>query len=142
MHSGSPPHTRGKAHFREDGNFINGITPAYAGKGRMERVALSVSGDHPRIRGERRHSPGIFYAVLGSPPHTRGKAGRFSECDQCRGITPAYAGKGRFRPREADFCGDHPRIRGERTKKSPKIKAFLPLLTFFHLVLKIVLQLE
>ena len=50
--NGSPPHTRERLDLclilRDSGR----ITPAYAGKTGVEAGALSLVGDHPRIRGK------------------------------------------------------------------------------------------
>src|SRR5699024_251378 len=52
--SGSPPHTRGKhRQFKRNSGRV-GITPAYAGKTFLALFYLTISRDHPRIRGENR----------------------------------------------------------------------------------------
>ena len=51
--NGSPPHMRGKAvrSYREI--YIEGITPAHAGKSYTYVFAPSKTGDHPRTCGEK-----------------------------------------------------------------------------------------
>ena len=52
----------------------NRITPAYAGKSQQAQVTCESYGDHPRLCGEKKGSPGIKSSILGSPPPMRGKA--------------------------------------------------------------------
>ena len=112
--TGSPPHMRGKElgkHLRlADGR----ITPAYAGKRRAQRVHLPLTGDHPRICGEKLLSAGKQNARLGSPPHMRGKAPPLLPHHVVYGITPAYAGKRSPCQFVFDAVKDHPRICGEK----------------------------
>ena len=70
-----------------------GITPAYAGKSGSICSGGVVTGDHPRICGEKRMFQQPCDKSVGSPPHMRGKVlvpllESFQD-----GITPAYAGK-------------------------------------------------
>ena len=51
--SGSPPHTRGKAASPTGYQRYLRITPAYAGKSKLEGRLVASLGDHPRIRGEK-----------------------------------------------------------------------------------------
>ena len=91
--SGSPPHARGKvgnAHLIAQ-HF--GITPACAGKSKLPRFLQIQSGDHPRMRGEKRKNGKRPQKRRGSPPHARGKAPGWSELPADGGITPACAGK-------------------------------------------------
>ena len=61
----------------------------------------------------------------GSPPHTRGKGGKF----QCHaftiGITPAHAGKRPLVQAILPPLGDHPRTRGEKIGAGLEIPADL-----------------
>ena len=56
--------------------------------------------------------------LLGSPPHTRGKAHPGDLRAGGQGITPAYAGKSPPGPAGGRPPRDHPRIRGEKTCES------------------------
>ena len=91
--SGSPPHTRGKGRNIKYLLWGNGITPAYAGKSDYILSLKTVDRDHPRIRGEKGRSALTLYLLVGSPPHTRGKATTIWIICTPTGITPAYAGK-------------------------------------------------
>ena len=75
---GSPPHTRGKVDdfFRLLLQFR--ITPAHAGKSAFALHSVPAPQDHPRTRGEKVIGTGVARTLLGSPPHTRGKALRQS----------------------------------------------------------------
>ena len=90
---GSPPRMRGKVPMLRRFPIIQGITPAYAGKRRHERMGRQNGQDHPRVCGEKLGFARELIPSLGSPPHMRGKdsENRFAENPQ--GITPAYAGK-------------------------------------------------
>ena len=75
------------------------------------------------MRGEKAVELSLTVLTLGSPPHARGKApDRQLGCGQ-RGITPACAGKSRADALVKYHCWDHPRMRGEKTKKDPIIQA-------------------
>ena len=79
--------------------------------------------DHPRLRGE--HSTVVLsiHFNYGSPPPTRGTLKNVGTDGNEHGITPAYAGNTGFSPVIVATKADHPRLRGEHTKKSAKIKA-------------------
>ena len=70
---GSPPPMRGKANTLTDSGWVDGITPAYAGKSMTQTTNSTKSTDHPRLCGE--------------------KGARLVAGSQKTGITPAYAGK-------------------------------------------------
>ena len=90
---GSPPHMRGKAGLCLIRPCSVGITPAYAGKRRHQRVGRQNGQDHPRIYGEKSALPAVVVTVSGSPPHIRGKECAASGRGDGERITPAYAGK-------------------------------------------------
>ena len=113
---GSPPHTRGKFQCCLCQHRRPGITPAYAGKMAHTGSACPPPSDHPRIRGENMTDFSLFPALLGSPPHTRGKLSRKGGHQQGRRITPAYAGKIANPSALYDNGTDHPRIRGENSE--------------------------
>ena len=93
---GSPPPMRGKGAENNFSPMSNRITPAYAGKSVLGDPRRLLSGDHPRLCGEK--LPVLVYPlhVQGSPPPMRGKASRNSGVYLGYGITPAYAGKSTF----------------------------------------------
>ena len=70
---GSPPPMRGKGLLRYGNVDVHGITPAYAGKSSGFHRFFLLSGDHPRLCGEKLVF--IFNTI------------------KAVGITPAYAGK-------------------------------------------------
>ena len=90
------------------------ITPAYAGKSLLLWHTHLISGDHPRVCGEKGHRRKNMPCHKGSPPRMRGKV--HPVLAQCRhsGITPAYAGKSFQFLMRCDQCGDHPRVCGEK----------------------------
>ena len=90
---GSPPHVRGKVLTTAPRKGSPGITPAYAGKRLVQIQPLAQRRDHPRIRGEKLKVSPIMATLVGSPPHTRGKAILKLKFLCFQGITPAYAGK-------------------------------------------------
>ena len=113
-YTGSPPHMRGKGHEKEIRIHVTGITPAYAGKSLIAIRSKACRWDHPRICGEKRLIALVLRAVLGSPPHMRGKGRSVHRSNEPAGITPAYAGK-RIAPLSFSFVNwDHPRICGEK----------------------------
>ena len=50
-----------------------GITPAYAGKRKMEKLGVKTYEDHPRLCGEKPEVQRRYKKGLGSPPPMRGK---------------------------------------------------------------------
>ena len=90
---------RGKAVDLMIGLRSVGITPAYAGKSVLGDPRCHLSGDHPRLCGEKFVWRYVNYEKVGSPPPMRGKAPFRFVVVACGGITPAYAGK-------RAFCGE------------------------------------
>ena len=90
---GSPPRMRGKEANRCMQPPKCGITPAYAGKSRLQGTFPARQRDHPRVCGEKPTRPAGRVPGLGSPPRMRGKGGRTAGPRHRTGITPAYAGK-------------------------------------------------
>ena len=117
---GSPPHTRGKAALASVAALASGITPAYAGKSHPPIAPVCRNGDHPRIRGEKGYTIRMICCILGSPPHTRGKAITGAGLTIPTGITPAYAGKSCPSGDYTRIKRDHPRIRGEKLQPKPR----------------------
>ena len=70
---GSPPRMRGKAVYKDIKRAAAGITPAYAGKSVPLRPFAVVSGDHPRVCGEKKAYISQSSSRPGSPPRMRGK---------------------------------------------------------------------
>ena len=93
---GSPPPMRGKAVRIPITQFLNRITPAYAGKRVIFCCFYSICQDHPRLCGEKPVCKAVSTTRLGSPPPMRGKDTFISFTTFQFGITPAYAGKRKF----------------------------------------------
>ena len=115
---GSPPHARGRRSWPGVVSGSTGITPACAGKTVRCSDGLLGYGDHPRMRGEDVFRRFTMLFQEGSPPHARGRrSSRYSSARRVR-ITPACAGKTRFRGGGRCRGTDHPRMRGEDTSPS------------------------
>ena len=56
---GSPPRMRGKVALRDHGQFLTGITPAYAGKRRSVTDFITCHWDHPRVCGEKKSASAL-----------------------------------------------------------------------------------
>ena len=91
--TGSPPRMRGKRFAFGQLRPRAGITPADAGKTRLELHENKLDKDHPRGCGENTLTSAAYPKLLGSPPRMRGKP--YSACGigAFRWITPADAGK-------------------------------------------------
>ena len=115
---GSPPPMRGKGELPCPVNGLNGITPAYAGKSFFDDPPKSLFEDHPRLCGEKANLLGVTTDYLGSPPPMRGKDKITLSVFIFKRITPAYAGKSFATIRSEAPFRDHPRLCGEKRKKS------------------------
>ena len=90
---GSPPRMRGKHPAVGGCRYAAGITPADAGKTRLQRRINMQNEDHPRGCGENMKEVPCVCVDDGSPPRMRGKPGDRCVHQYRRGITPADAGK-------------------------------------------------
>ena len=111
---GSPPRMRGKVSFADLTKTAFGITPAYAGKSPERPGTSALTGDHPRVCGEKIASWTVCNVSMGSPPRMRGKGRVERRTGKGGGITPAYAGKRVRMIFDLYTVGDHPRICGEK----------------------------
>ena len=109
---------RGKVRCTITRDFDSRITPAYAGKSALGLNVDKVSGDHPRVCGEKDSAPLDIDFIWGSPPRMRGKAELGPAQLPFPGITPAYAGKSSLRSSSPLQSGDHPRVCGEKYTSS------------------------
>ena len=66
------------------------------------------------MRGEKFRALRSSSVMSGSPPHARGKAGKYRPVSPLAGITPACAGKRRVIAGDRGGLEDHPRMRGEK----------------------------
>ena len=112
---GSPPPMRGKVERHYYSDSTGRITPAYAGKRACPCLHGYVPWDHPRLCGEKYTVVPHFVPPLGSPPPMRGKGPSKAGKSYALRITPAYAGKSRFRCFSSTCREDHPRLCGEKT---------------------------
>ena len=122
---GSPPLARGtvvRVHFLR---IIAGITPACAGNSATVSVQPHFGQDHPRLRGEQLTRAGRVVREMGSPPLARGTARRYAHGVLLPGITPACAGNRVPTCAHQIGDGDHPRLRGEQTKKRLVVSCIL-----------------
>ena len=109
---------RGKEMRLSSGTLYRRITPAYAGKSIRLALLTRIIWDHPRLCGEKTDLIILTLNKLGSPPPMRGKGRMYNGYRFQEGITPAYAGK---RAKEAERklkYEDHPRLCGEKHRKS------------------------
>ena len=102
-----PPHTRGKARAARTDRAADGITPAHAGKRKTRVLRCIMRRDHPRLRGEKKDEAFMPRPLIGSPPHTRGKASSSITMRSDGRITPAHAGKSSFTASSMLYSSDH-----------------------------------
>ena len=115
---GSPPRMRGKALSAWYQHYFRRITPAYAGKRWITRKLVQNRRDHPRVCGEKFLLSNSDNVDQGSPPRMRGKGSVTVVCCQHWGITPAYAGKRLIMQRSGSIPRDHPRVCGEKARRT------------------------
>ena len=115
---GSPPRMRGKGRRWPESVAANGITPAYAGKSSGPMQKFGMSGDHPRVCGEKQRTLAVQDEPQGSPPRVRGKAFGTTLPSCASGITPARAGKRVSARLTRPTRRDHPRACGEKTRRT------------------------
>ena len=111
---GSPPPMRGKDLWNVHRPPRPRITPAYAGKSVLGDQCYHLSGDHPRLCGEKYGCIVCVYRGRGSPPPMRGKVMLYIDRHVTFRITPAYAGKRHGDLLQNGVMGDHPRLCGEK----------------------------
>ena len=106
---------RGKGFQSCKGQFLIGITPAYAGKREVCIDQMRSMRDHPRLCGEKCQIAQCRNFHLGSPPPMRGKEENIPQDAFPHRITPAYAGKSLKLPPCFFVDQDHPRLCGEKS---------------------------
>ncbi len=118
---GSPPRVRGKVYTGPLPTGSIGITPACAGKRPTTPDAELPVQDHPRVCGEKLYMTLLSRTALGSPPRVRGKGMMISRHFMTVRITPACAGKRLYTYTLTLPYWDHPRVCGEKKKRSELI---------------------
>ena len=109
---------RGKRFFARISNQPPGITPADAGKTKINLGPEGTVKDHPRRCGENQDELLRKAVKNGSPPQVRGKLGYRFFNDVGKRITPADAGKTRRQSRKSVTARDHPRGCGENSSRA------------------------
>ena len=100
------------------------ITPACAGNTRYNNGIELRDRDHPRLRGEYPQRSPYQLRRRGSPPLARGIPVRNVKLVRRNRITPACAGNTQVPQIAKTSAEDHPRLRGEYTKKIPYLQPF------------------
>ena len=118
LNLGSPPRMRGKEQDQRHRRLHPGITPACAGKSPTAKQRGTLRRDHPRMCGEKFDVAHTCPLQVGSPPHVRGKAKSLAIKRLGQRITPACAGKRRLTVLDYLPLQDHPRMCGEKQKRS------------------------
>ena len=91
------------------------ITPACAGKTRLQLLVPACPEDHPRVCGENVFSGMLICWQIGSPPRVRGKLALTLAKKKSKRITPACAGKTKRYGTAWNSHKDHPRVCGENS---------------------------
>ena len=114
---GSSPHARGarRSEGRSDG--LRGIIPACAGSTKTSWCSTTALRDHPRMRGEHHFSRQAVRLLPGSSPHARGAQQIDCSKYEAMRIIPACAGSTVGLAAIVDCLQDHPRMRGEHTRR-------------------------
>ncbi len=116
---GSSPPTRGPPPGGTPWRTGSGIIPAYAGTTSPRRGRAFSARDHPRLRGDHLNGETVPIDRRGSSPPTRGPLRRRGQDRHAQGIIPAYAGTTTASAELAELRGDHPRLRGDHSDRSP-----------------------
>ena len=94
------------------------VSPAYVGKISCSAARKTERGDHPRACGEKAQRFALMAFQLGSPPRMRGKGHLTLAVSHMHRINPAYAGKRRSDSQADRWRWDHPRVCGEKRRRS------------------------
>ena len=122
--AGSPPLARGIRCTEEYNPLIPRITPACAGNTKHLLKNPLRTKDHPRLRGEYHYICQTRTKRWGSPPLARGIQLWRQPSNLESGITPACAGNTLLLRTNETSSWDHPRLRGEYTKKFPYLQPY------------------
>ena len=111
--AGSSPLTRGAPPTGPTPQTRRGLIPAHAGSTTSNNIHQTMSGAHPRSRGEHTIRPFKMAGNPGSSPLTRGARSSRSFCIPLPGLIPAHAGSTFFQEFLHSPARAHPRSRGE-----------------------------
>ncbi len=111
---GSPPRVRGKVQTEFQIAPEVRITPACAGRSDCGGYQMWRRQDHPRGCGEKQTGVDSTGDGAGSPPRVRGEDDVYRASRPHSRITPAGAGRRRFKARSNPRREDHPRGCGEK----------------------------
>ena len=118
---GSPPRVRGGGDASGGYGYVQGITPACAGRSACQKDGYGAGEDHPRVCGEESSMISSMLPLEGSPPRVRGGVSPSPNATPTTGITPACAGRRVRFPSRPRSRWDHPRVCGEEPPRSPPI---------------------
>ncbi len=117
---GSSPRVRGTLgackHSPEKRRFI----PACAGNATIIPMLTILFTVHPRVCGERRRLRRVRRRRNGSSPRVRGTLPWERKSQDCRRFIPACAGNAESRPAPRAWPPVHPRVCGERIRRSSR----------------------
>ena len=115
---GSSPHARGTRRYRIPRRFHRRFIPACAGNASMWETTVSIKSVHPRMRGERLPTNANTGKRSGSSPHARGTPGIVRTGLKFKRFIPACAGNAGGRSIDTAGRPVHPRMRGERPRRT------------------------
>ena len=118
---GSPPRVREKLKVNSPNVKATGITPACAGKTRLNHTRQSKGWDHPRVCGKNLLPRLFLTEKSGSPPRVREKLGSRLSIHILLRITPACAGKTWVQIPHSPLSKDHPRVCGKNSPQNFEI---------------------
>ena len=115
--TGPSPPTRGARRGRHPQGRPNRTIPAYAGSTTAETPNRQCRQDHPRLRGEHHVCLGVTGSPGGPSPPTRGARRTRPAVFRLDRTIPAYAGSTKTNGSRWYVLEDHPRLRGEHTRR-------------------------
>ena len=116
---GSPPRVRGEVSHLLLSRYAFRITPACAGRSRVDGGRRQIHRDHPRVCGEKSAKASSTLKTWGSPPRVRGEVLYTFPDLEAVGITPACAGRSSTFVVQQSAFPDHPRVCGEKFQSHP-----------------------
>ena len=118
IEEGSPPRVREERLNIQKFDNERRITPACAGRTKMETVQTISNEDHPRVCGKNLMPTQGMNVIIGSPPRVREELAFDCKVLKSNGITPACAGRTNGYDTKKQLTRDHPRVCGKNDSKS------------------------